>query len=103
MPSLRSILSLALAVALLLLTPVSAKSPPKGLQIGIKKRVPADECTQKSRAGDLLSMHYTGTLFADGSKFDSSLDRNQPFEFTLGTLRTPSVLWLAVAERMSRF
>jgi len=24
-----------------------------------------------------FSMHYTGTLLADGSKFDSSLDRDQ--------------------------
>ncbi|XP_076263925.1 peptidyl-prolyl cis-trans isomerase Fkb14 isoform X1 [Rhynchophorus ferrugineus] len=40
-------------------------------------------CDVKSKNGDLLTMHYTGTL-ADGTKFDSSLDRDQPFSFQLG-------------------
>lgn len=40
-------------------------------------------CTTKSKNGDMLTMHYTGKL-TDGTKFDSSFDRDQPFTFQLG-------------------
>jgi FKBP-type peptidyl-prolyl cis-trans isomerase len=41
---------------------------------------------QKLKAGDTVIVQYTG-LLTNGTKFDSSLDRNQPFEFPLGAGR----------------
>jgi peptidylprolyl isomerase len=56
---------------------------PSGLQI-----IDTVEGTGKeAKPGDTCVMHYTGWLYEDGkkgSKFDSSVDRGEPFEFGLG-------------------
>ena len=50
-----------------------------GLEIEDLEEGTGDEAV----AGKLISVHYTGVL-EDGTKFDSSHDRDEPFEFHLG-------------------
>jgi len=37
--------------------------------------------------GQVYTVHYTGWLASDGTKFDSSVDRGKPFDFMQGTKR----------------
>jgi FKBP-type peptidyl-prolyl cis-trans isomerase FkpA len=59
---------------------------PSGLQI-IDSKVGTGA---SPKTGQTCVMHYTGWLYengAKGKKFDSSVDRGQPFEFPIGTHR----------------
>ncbi|MDP3004102.1 MAG: FKBP-type peptidyl-prolyl cis-trans isomerase [Candidatus Azambacteria bacterium] len=51
----------------------------QGVQIEILK----EGAGAVAKNDDIVSVHYTGTL-ENGTKFDSSVDRGVPFEFTLG-------------------
>lgn len=60
---------------------------PSGLKIKIAKPGTGDRVAEK---GDQVSVHYTGWLWVGGKKgdqFDTSRDRGQPLQFTVGTGR----------------
>jgi FKBP-type peptidyl-prolyl cis-trans isomerase FkpA len=59
--------------------PVSEKMTDSGLKYDDLVEGEGEVAT----AGQRVSVHYTGWL-TDGSKFDSSVDRNEPFSFMLG-------------------
>ena len=52
---------------------------------GILKKVLAPgKGWEMPETGDECTVHYVGTLASDGSGFDSSRDRGEPFTFELG-------------------
>src|SRR6202050_3211629 len=78
-----SAILLALAVAPLSALAAKEVTTPSGLRI-IDVKPGTGPVPQ---AGQIVTVNYTGWLFVDGKKgkkFDSSLDRGQPFSFTIG-------------------
>jgi len=87
----RQILAAALALAATQASTATAQTgkamtTPSGLQITDTKV--GTGATPKT--GQTCVMHYTGWLYENGQKgkkFDSSVDRGQPFDFPIGTGR----------------
>ena len=63
-------------------SPCGAITTPSGLTYLITKKGTG----RQLQAGDTVVLNYTGTL-TNGTKFDSSYDRNEPLSFKLGTGR----------------
>ena len=82
-------LSFVVSVAVTPTTPAAAQdqgAPVADSGLKITDTVVGTGATPKT--GQTCVMHYTGWLYEDGAKgqkFDSSVDRGQPFEFSIGT------------------
>jgi FK506-binding protein 2 len=74
---------LSLSVAVLASAASTVLASGDKLKIDVTHKV---ECERKTKSGDNIEVHYTGTL-TDGTVFDSSLNRGQPIGFVVGTGR----------------
>lgn len=64
--------------------PPTKKGETKTTESGLKYETLKEGSGAEAKAGQTVSVHYTGTL-TNGKKFDSSRDRGQPITFELGS------------------
>src|SRR5947208_1386226 len=79
-----------LALGTTVFADTSAPSPTKGLKAvvlpsGLEYVDLRKGTGTEAKAGKTISVHYTGWLADSKKKFDSSVDRHEPFAFTLGS------------------
>lgn len=87
------LLALLLSAAFVSTACSEQTAPPAPKTVGASELIKTDAkagAGTEATAGRSVSVHYTGWLYDEaapdhkGAKFDSSLDRGTPFEFTLG-------------------
>lgn len=94
-PRASALAALALALAMASVFAAGAPNPATAQTVGKTITTPSSLKITDSKIGtgatpqpgQICVMHYTGWLYQDGAKgkkFDSSLDRGQPFEFPIG-------------------
>lgn len=64
-------------------SPASPSNAPRTTSSGLIIETLATGSGPTAKSGDKVSVHYTGWL-TNGTKFDSSRDRNEPFNFRVG-------------------
>lgn len=83
--------ALSLACALAVVVPLAAVAAEEGANMTTESGLQISDTKvgegKSPKPGQTCVMHYTGWLYtngAKGTKFDSSLDRGEPFEFDIG-------------------
>jgi peptidylprolyl isomerase len=92
--NLPTLLAAAAAFVILTAIPVTAEAQAAGKPMTTASGLQISDSKEGTGAspkpGQICVMHYTGWLYENGQKgkkFDSSVDRNEPFEFPIGQRR----------------